>query len=64
MVAICPKLAGMITKYKLSRAGLGQRNVKEDGYGHVDLDLCEDGDDRQKFIKNDHTSYLLFGGIV
>ena len=60
MVAIRPKLSGMIAKYELSGAGSGQKNTEEDGYGHVDLDLCEDRDDRRNFIKSDSESYLLY----
>ena len=49
MICIHPKLAGIIARYELSGAGSGQKDVDDDEYGHVDLNLCEDGDNRRKF---------------
>jgi len=61
MVAVRPKLANMVANYELSGAGAGQcRDEEQDTYGHFDLDLCEAGDDRRNFIKNENESYLLY----
>ena len=51
----------MVANYELSGAGAGQcRDEEQDTYGHFDLDLCEAGDDRRNFIKNENESYLLY----
>ena len=60
LVGIRPKLAGMVANYELSGAGAGQRVEDNEEYGHVDLDMCVDGDDRRNFIKDDRESYLLY----
>ena len=51
----------MVANYELSGAGAGQcREEVQDQYGRLDLDLCEDGDDRRNFVKNGNESYLLY----
>ena len=61
LISIRPKLASMVANYELSGAGGGQcREEDQDKYGHFDLDLCEDRDDRRNLMKNANESYLLY----
>jgi len=61
LIYIRHKLASTVANYELSDAGGGQcREEDQDKYGHFDLDLCEDGDNRRNFMKNANESYLLY----
>ena len=62
--AMRPRLLCIINDYKRSGNGSGQRAANDEEWGHFDLSMCVDGDDRKNFLHNDGSEILYWWHVL